>query len=259
LLLSKLLDFLRKKYGNNFYLFIISDHGFEGVKYRFNIGDWLVRKGYLKLTKAGRLLRIFFPFRRQIDVVYSAIEIVANFMWRFIGKRERRKSILEMLVTSSIYERSIDWDNSAVIPLTGECLYVNRRLGSLPGNFVSELMGEIASIKTPEGNLMAKQIENGKALYGSESAPDIIILPQNVNIYNAPLIRLSWSEPSLDKWTGKHTLYGILTIYGPDVNKGQEIIGATLYDIAPTILHMLGVPIPEDLDGKVLSEILKSS
>jgi hypothetical protein len=29
-----------------------------------------------------------------------------------------------------------------------------------------------------------------------------------------------------------------------------------LLDIAPTILHLLGVPIPDDMDGRVLSEIL---
>jgi arylsulfatase A-like enzyme len=29
-----------------------------------------------------------------------------------------------------------------------------------------------------------------------------------------------------------------------------------LLDIAPTILHLLGVPVPDDLDGRILTEIL---
>ena len=32
--------------------------------------------------------------------------------------------------------------------------------------------------------------------------------------------------------------------------------GPTLLDIAPTVLHLLGVPVPADMDGRVLTEIL---
>lgn len=256
-LLANLLNYLRKRYGDNYYLFIISDHGFEGVKYRFNIGDWLVRKGYLKLNKTGKWLRLSLSLRSQTRVIYSVVDMITNFIRAVLGKREQRWGVQGMLVTASVYERSIDWDRSTVIPLTGECLYINKRAISSSENLIPKLMDEITSIGSPEGNLVVKQIINGKELYRRDSAPDIIILPQNVNIYNAPLAKLSWSKPSRDKWTGKHALYGTLIVYGPDIEEGREITGATLYDIAPTILHILGVPVPEDMDGRVLQEIFK--
>ncbi|MEE8278833.1 MAG: phosphodiesterase, partial [Thermoanaerobaculia bacterium] len=34
-------------------------------------------------------------------------------------------------------------------------------------------------------------------------------------------------------------------------------VRATLFDIAPTILALLGLPIPEDLPGRVLEELLE--
>ena len=34
---------------------------------------------------------------------------------------------------------------------------------------------------------------------------------------------------------------------------------ADLLDIAPTVLHLLGVPVPDDMDGRVLSELLDPS
>ena len=34
-------------------------------------------------------------------------------------------------------------------------------------------------------------------------------------------------------------------------------INAKIYDLAPTILHIFNVPIPSDIDGRVLTEIFK--
>ena len=36
-----------------------------------------------------------------------------------------------------------------------------------------------------------------------------------------------------------------------------EIENAQLIDLAPTLLYMLGVPVPEDMDGKVLSSVFR--
>ena len=37
-----------------------------------------------------------------------------------------------------------------------------------------------------------------------------------------------------------------------------EIENAQLIDLAPTLLHLLGVPVPEDMDGKVLTSAFRS-
>jgi len=50
-----------------------------------------------------------------------------------------------------------------------------------------------------------------------------------------------------------HLMNGIFIAYGPDIAKGRKISGAQIYDIAPTILHMFGLPVPNDMDGKVLN------
>jgi Tfp pilus assembly protein PilF len=52
-----------------------------------------------------------------------------------------------------------------------------------------------------------------------------------------------------------HRLYGILAGDGPGVQHG-ELEGATIFDITPTILAALGLPVPEDMDGKVLEQFL---
>ena len=57
--------------------------------------------------------------------------------------------------------------------------------------------------------------------------------------------------------TGDHRMEGILVAAGPPFCPGTTPEQASLLDIAPTILHLLGVPVPDDTDGRVLSEILK--
>jgi len=42
---------------------------------------------------------------------------------------------------------------------------------------------------------------------------------------------------------------------GPQFKAGHQIKGAEMVDIAPTILHMTGQAIPDDMDGKILEDI----
>jgi tetratricopeptide (TPR) repeat protein len=49
-----------------------------------------------------------------------------------------------------------------------------------------------------------------------------------------------------------HRQQGIFILHGPGILRDQVIEGATLLDIAPTILTLLGLPIGDDMEGKVL-------
>ena len=57
--------------------------------------------------------------------------------------------------------------------------------------------------------------------------------------------------------TGYHRMNGVFVINGPDVKPGGRIGDAAMVDLAPTVLHMLGVPVPESMDGRVLRELFE--
>ena len=55
-----------------------------------------------------------------------------------------------------------------------------------------------------------------------------------------------------DARSGSHSPHGFLLLYGPGVPIGREVLGHSIYDIAPTVLHLAGLSIPHHMDGKPL-------
>ena len=59
--------------------------------------------------------------------------------------------------------------------------------------------------------------------------------------------------------SGCHRLHGILLACGPAVRQGMKLDGARIIDLAPTILYRMGLPVPDDMDGRVLTEMFESA
>jgi len=57
---------------------------------------------------------------------------------------------------------------------------------------------------------------------------------------------------------GTHRPNGIFIACGPDIRQGLAVEPLNLLDITPLLLHLLGLPVPEDLEGRVPAEILSA-
>ncbi len=53
-----------------------------------------------------------------------------------------------------------------------------------------------------------------------------------------------------------HREFGIFVMKGPGVKRDERIYGASLLDVAPTLLTLAGLPVGRDMDGKPLLEAL---
>ena len=58
-----------------------------------------------------------------------------------------------------------------------------------------------------------------------------------------------------DKRSGAHMVYGFMLATGNSIKKNQKLEDAHIMDVAPTILHLFNEPIPDIMDGKVLSDL----
>ena len=67
------------------------------------------------------------------------------------------------------------------------------------------------------------------------------------------------SEQAVDLRTAHldHEPDGIFIAAGPHIRRGAKVEGASVLDLAPTVLHYLGLPVAKDMDGAVLESIFE--
>jgi predicted AlkP superfamily phosphohydrolase/phosphomutase len=91
-----------------------------------------------------------------------------------------------------------------------------------------------------------------------------VIVEWNYPVWSRPMVyrppngdpvRLSQRPPgALARfWKGTHRPEGIFIAWGPHVKRGAAMAEITQYNVAPTVLHLQGQPVPDDMDGGVLT------
>jgi len=234
------------------YIIVMSDHGFVHLKAIFNIEMWLLNKGYLILK--SKLLMLLSKAKLLPIVALLAKETLLKII------KIKKRDLTEISVDT------IDWDKSKVIPLGEGLLYINKEAFETFFDyctFYEKLINELLEIKNPKtGETIIQRVYRKEEIYKGEYvdlAPDLILLPNEGYEILCSLSKKIWEfSPKEEGWTATHKLHGILIVYGQSIKKGYEIKGARIYDIAPTILHIFELAIPNDMDGRVLTEIFES-
>ncbi len=73
--------------------------------------------------------------------------------------------------------------------------------------------------------------------------------------YHSDHLRPAWTPKIPAGPTIWHRSFGMIAGRGPTIKKDELLYGATILDLAPTILALLGLPIGNDMDGRVWTEI----
>jgi predicted AlkP superfamily phosphohydrolase/phosphomutase len=129
----------------------------------------------------------------------------------------------------------------------------------------AEIVARLESLRTDLDSPVFSEIRvnEGAARPSSRQEPDLYLRVNPEIAFDYDLMLDGRPLPLFDVFfweygniTGTHRMDGILVARGPGIRAGARVEGAGLTDIAPTLLHLAGVPVPGDLDGKVLSGML---
>lgn len=253
-------EILRKMDGNTT-LIIMSDHGFAPIPTRdFNVNFWLSEIGLLEY-KMGILdiaLRWFSAYVGKFVATNAFLKLFRHVATYLFKKGEKG-------IRSS---RFIDWTKTQAYQF---CQGIRINLQGREPNGIVEpqkyeelrdsIIEQLSRFTDSETDrTIVKKVYKREAIYSGpyiERAPDIVIeFEEGYKFSWVTQNRLVTPSPKR-RITGDHHIKGIFMACGPRIREGYESSEARIIDIAPTILQLLGVPIPSDLDGRVLRRIFK--
>lgn len=248
---------------------VMSDHGFGPVHSFFLVNNWLRESGFLKLKKRP-LTQLKYALFKLGFTPLGTFRLAKALRLGFLRRRfrfQRGGGLIKRLFLSF---EDVDWRQTKAFAVGsfGQ-IYINqagqRPQGIVqPGKEYEELREEIAAlaleIRDPRTGLpVVEQVHRREDIYSGalvEKAPDLVLQSRNweyMAFGHADFGASHVVEPIVGM-AGHHRPNGIVLLAGKGIESGTTLEGATITDLAPTILYAMGVPIPSDMDGRVLTE-----
>ncbi|MFC1712621.1 alkaline phosphatase family protein [Candidatus Poribacteria bacterium] len=258
---------------------IMSDHGFGSVKGEIHPNLLLKDWGFLQKSKkaTGSALHTANRIKnslRRVPLLAPVCRAVKNSV-----RSSARKTWLEYLEeqqNSFGFGEDFNWEKtSAYFMVRGSYygnLYINRNSHANALGMSSEteysilresLIQRLRRIESPAtGEPVFKQVLKSESIYSGEflnQAPDLVVVPREGYAISDSLLSASFVEESRMRIWGDHREDGIFIVTGNGIKANVPLAGAGIMDIAPTILYCLGLPIPEDMDGDVLTSVFQEA
>lgn len=235
---------------------VLSDHGFAACARTFRPNVWLQGQGLLALTARPaaspdlwRRLRGHAGLRR----LKQSLPVVQD--WRRPPAPGAGLARVDWLATAAVFS-----------PAGGIRFNIRGRepQGRLTMDEAEALTGEIkakllALVDPATGHPAIAAVHRRQDLYHGpylDLAPDLIIEPcrRHADPKRVPVLSYDLDGElfaASGDLSGNHANEGVFMAAGPHIRPGV-LSGASLLDIAPTALHVLGLPVAGDLDGAVL-------
>lgn len=230
-------------------LFVMSDHGFGALDMYVDLNRWLADEGLLRIHKGKALWR---ELRRRLNVQGSASGQLHGGVAADPTKMD-----------------CIDWSRTRAYcgEISGQGVFINVR-GREPHGIVEpgpeyeRLRDRIAegllALREPGSDRpIVDHVHRREELYHGphvDKAPDLLVVMREYSyllLNSVRFTRSGYLRPIADA-RGFHRQDGIVMAWGQGIASGRELRGAEIIDLAPTILCLMDVPIPEHMDGKVL-------
>jgi predicted AlkP superfamily phosphohydrolase/phosphomutase len=260
----------REKAGEDLTVMLMSDHGMGRASRFVVLNNLLLELGFLRLDSdpATRLKAFALRHGFSLRNVHRLVDGLG------VAKHAEYKNVYSfdaLLKRFFLSFHNVDWSRSSAYSFGRHygSLFLNVKgrepRGSVDPADYERMRDEIASAllawRDPELGrpLVSRAIRREEVWKGPrfEEAPDLILLPEDdadifygLSDFGSSRI---WDETY--RYSGMHRDNGMFVAAGPLVKSGAGH-GASIIDLAPTILYLLDREIPADMDGRVLEEAL---
>lgn len=256
---------------------VISDHGAGPLRAIVNLNRWLAEAGFLHFC-ASRNKAIDHWRSRLVGGLAGIYRRYAPAAMRSRVRSQLGVQRFEQLkgdMETVLFTSAIEWGETKAYALgAAGNVYLNV-VGREPEGIVQpgveyealrdELADKLMALQDPEtGERIVRRVWRREEQYHGpclDQAPDLTIEwvdygywgRGRYDIQQAPVFETR-KEMDFSKLllSGTHRPDGIFIASGSGVEPGATIEGAHIVDLAPTILGILGLPIPEYMDGTVL-------
>lgn len=186
------------------------------------------------------------------------------------------KGTFSLLQASTLNFGDVDWTKTTAYAFG--CSYVGaiylnvvgrRNEGIVQAGVEYEKIRESIStelrqlVDPTNGERLVSKVVKAEDLYTgpyTPDAPDIIVFLNNPEYETYPAstaLRCKKLITATPNAIAGHRRNGLLVIRGRGIKAGTNVTNASITDLAPTILHILGEPIPSDMDGNVLQSCFR--
>jgi predicted AlkP superfamily phosphohydrolase/phosphomutase len=246
---------------------VMSDHGFGPLKNMVNLNVFFMQKGLMKLKRDPwtQLKALAFRLGLTPSNAYQWIARIGlqNSVAR-VSKKTRNDIIAKFLSFDSV-----DWKRTIAYSMghVGQ-VYLNmagrEEHGILPPEQYEQRLEQVTAalqeLRDDDGRPILSRVIPGREVYHGPYAhkgPDLHLVLDDYNMIACPLFategRVITHQIRGD--SGCHRREGIFIAQGPEIQPGVALPEADILDLAPTIMHLLGEPVPRVMDGRVLTEI----
>lgn len=262
-------EYLREA-GEDTQVIVMSDHGADPFYQKFFTNNWLIDLGFMKIKKGFVSGLKHWAFRRgfTINTMYRLFLKMGFINWtNKVSRNESAESLVRKLFLS--YE-DVDWEKTTAFAFGGfGQIYMNVKNDGATmsggetasyGEARDRIIAGLREIMIPGVGPLVEEIYTREELYWGPNTsvlPDIVFIPRKG--YLDPGDFEFSSNKRFDDailGSGTHSRRGLFIMSGPAVRHSPDFAGATIHDIAPTALYLAGVPVPGDMDGRILLETL---
>ena len=265
-LVDEQLGMFLSKLPEDAHVVIMSDHGFGPIDSIVYLDNWLEQSDYLT--------------KRNFSLRGSALTWAKRAIKRSlpVALRKKLRANLKSLkgrVDAAEYSDAVDWSRTRAYSygMYGN-IYINLASRSARGivrdeqyePLCDEITAGLMALRDPEtGEAVVDRVYRKEELYSGEctkDAPDLVVrwrdyayfTKRGIDQGDAIFAKDLKVDSSEFPHTGTHRLDGVFIAKGPGIRENHQV-DAKIIDLAPTIMHLMGQPIPASMDGKLVREI----